>query len=205
MGHVGRNRHFDLMLMHFVGMWILTVIGVLFAILLPFSVVILLSIISIGFIIITFLMRLSSVIIYLIPFLLGILHFLVLILLIELFGAALIVSVFIGTVIIFLLIAFVGLKLIAQFPGGMIYLFTVLIVFTVFAFIFIFIPVNSTFFLVLAGLIVLAFALYTVYELDLICHNHIRESEIILLALKLYLNLAYLVIEIILSSKRFRH
>lgn len=204
MGQISRNRNYDLILKHFILMWVLTVIGVLFALLLPISVVILLSIICIGMIVITFLMRLGSAIIFIIPFLMGILHFLLLVILIEWLGAALVVSVFIGTIIVFLLLAFIGMRYIIVVADVLIYFFTVLIVFVVFGFIYIFIPVSSTFFLVVAGIIVLVFALYTVYEIDVMRNHYIRESEILFFALKLYLNLIYLVIEIGISSKKFR-
>lgn len=204
MGQISRNRNYDLILKHFILMWVLTVIGVLFALLLPISVVILLSIICIGMIVITFLMRLGSAIIFIIPFLMGILHFLLLVILIEWLGAALVVSVFIGTIIVFLLLAFIGMRYIIVVADVLIYFFTVLIVFVVFGFIYIFIPVSSTFFLVVAGIIVLAFALYTVYEIDVMRNYYIRESEILFFALRLYLNLIYLVIELGISSKKFR-
>ncbi|MEK9197920.1 hypothetical protein ACH0B5_05950 [Ureibacillus sp. 179-F W5.1 NHS] len=205
MGQISRNRNYDLILKLFILMWILTVVGVLFALLLPISVVILLSIICIGMIVFTFIMRLGSVIIFIIPFLMGVLHFLFLVILIEWLGAALVVSVFIGTILIFLLIALIGMRFVIVISDVLIYFFTVLIVFVVFGFIYIFIPVSSTFFLVVAGIFVLAFALYTVYEIDVMRSHYIRESEIILFALRLYLNLLYVVIEIGLSSKKFRY
>ncbi|XKG23572.1 hypothetical protein LG296_07205 [Ureibacillus chungkukjangi] len=148
-------------------------------------------------------MRLGNFIIFLIPILFGVLHFLLLIILIDWLGAALIISVFVATLIIFLTIAFMGIKLIEyQISEALMYAFTILIVFVVFAFIYIFIPVSSPFFLVVAGIFVLAFALYTVYELDSIRNNFIRENEVLFFALRLYLNLAYIVINLIISSRR---
>ena len=203
MGHYRRNRNYDLIIFYFVGMWILSVIGLLVALLLPISVVIILSLLGIALVVLTFLMRLGNFIIFLIPILFGVMHFLLLIILIDWLGAALIISVFVATLIIFLLIAFMGIKLIEyQISEALMYAFTILIVFVVFAFIYIFIPVSSPFFLVVAGIFVLAFALYTVYELDSIRNNLIRENEVLFFALRLYLNLAYIVINLIISSRR---
>ncbi|WP_404427794.1 Bax inhibitor-1 family protein [Ureibacillus chungkukjangi] len=203
MGHYRRNRNYDLIIFYFVGMWILSVIGMLVALLLPLSIVIILSLLGIALVVLTFLMRLGNFIIFLIPILFGVLHFLLLIILIDWLGAALIISVFVATLIIFLTIAFMGIKLIEyQISEALMYAFTILIVFVVFAFIYIFIPVSSPFFLVVAGIFVLAFALYTVYELDSIRNNFIRENEVLFFALRLYLNLAYIVINLIISSRR---
>ncbi|WP_349774292.1 Bax inhibitor-1 family protein [Ureibacillus chungkukjangi] len=203
MGHYRRNRNYDLIIFYFVGMWVLSVIGLLVALLLPLSIVIILSLLGIALVVLTFLMRLGNFIIFLIPILFGVLHFLLLIILIDWLGAALIISVFVATLIIFLTIAFMGIKLIEyQISEALMYAFTILIVFVVFAFIYIFIPVSSPFFLVVAGIFVLAFALYTVYELDSIRNNFIRENEVLFFALRLYLNLAYIVINLIISSRR---
>nr|WP_193768050.1 Bax inhibitor-1 family protein [Ureibacillus chungkukjangi] len=178
-------------------------IGLLVALLLPLSIVIILSLLGIALVVLTFLMRLGNFIIFLIPILFGVLHFLLLIIFIDWLGAALIISVFIATLIIFISIAFMGIKLIEyQISEALMYAFTILIVFVVFAFIYIFIPVSSPFFLVVAGIFVLAFALYTVYEMDSIRNNLIRENEVLFYSLRLYLNLAYILINILISSRK---
>lgn len=202
MGHRKKQGNYDLIIMYFIGMWVLTIIGLLVALLLPLSVIILLSILGIGLIFLIFWLRLGNFLIFLIPLLMGVFIFLVLVILIEWLGAALIVSVFVGTVIIFLAIAFMSIKLIEHGTSeAVMYALTILIVFVVFAFIYIFIPVSSPFFLVIAAIFVLAFALYTVYELDQLRNCFIRENEIYFLALRLYLNLAYLVLNVMVSSK----
>ncbi|QCR32027.1 hypothetical protein C1N55_07515 [Lysinibacillus sp. SGAir0095] len=181
----------------------MSVIGLLVALLLPISVVVILSLLGIALVVLTFVLRISSFVIFLIPILFGVLHFLLIIILIDWLGAALIISVFIATIIIFIGIAILGIKLIEySISEALMYAFTILIVFVVFAFIYIFIPVSSPFFLVVAGIFVLAFALYTVYELDSIRNNFIRENEVLFFALRLYLNLAYIVINLIVSSRK---
>ncbi len=205
MGHYRRNRNYDLIIFYFMGMWILSVIGLLVALLLPISVVVILALLGLGLAVVTFMWRIGSVLIFLIPILFGVLHFLLIIILIDWLGAALIISVFIGTILIFLTIAFLGIKLIEySISEALMYAFTILIVFVVFAFIYIFIPVSSPFFLVVAGIFVLAFALYTVYELDCIRNEFIRENEVLFFALRLYLNLAFIVINILVSNKKRR-
>lgn len=191
MAYISRNRNFNFILKHFVFMWVLTILGVLLATMLPYSIVIPLAILSIALLVSTYLMQkiqLPNIILYLIPFLLGMLEFLIMIIFIEWLGTALVVSVYIGTVVIFLLLAILGLKLTFDIPDMANYLFTVLTVFVVFAFIYIFIPISSAFFLILCGLFVLLFALYTVYELNVMRHNFVRDSEVIVIALGLYLN-----------------
>lgn len=203
MGHSRRNRNYDLIIIQFVVMWVLTVIGLLVALLLPISVVIILALLGIVLAVLPFITRLGSFVIFLIPILFGVLHFLILIILIDWLGAALIISVFIGTILIFISIAFLGMKLIEfGVSEALMYAFTILIVFVVFAFIYIFIPVSSPFFLVVAGIFVLAFALYTVYELDCIRNEFIRENEVLFFALRLYLNLAFVVINLVVSNRK---
>jgi len=205
MGHYRRNRNYDLIIFYFVGMWILSVIGLLVALLLPITVVIILGLLGIAMAVATFMWRLGNMLIFLIPILFGVLHFLLIIILIDWLGAALIISVFIGTVLIFLTIAFLGIKLIEySISEALMYAFTILIVFVVFAFIYIFIPVSSPFFLVVAGIFVLAFALYTVYELDCIRNEFIRENEVLFFALRLYLNLAFILINLLVSNRKRR-
>ncbi|RHW39498.1 hypothetical protein D1B33_01240 [Lysinibacillus yapensis] len=202
MGH-RKHGNYDLIIMYFVGMWVLTIIGLLVAILLPISIIILLSIIGIGLIVITFWLRIGNLLIFFIPLLMGVFAFLVLIIFIEWLGAALIVSVFVGTVVIFLTVAFLSIKLIEYGTSeAIMYAITILIVFVVFAFIYIFIPVSSPFFLVVAGIFVLAFALYTVYEIDNIRSKYVKENEVLFFALRLYLNLAYIVLSLIVSSRK---
>lgn len=188
---MSRNRNFNFILKHFAFMWILTILGVLIAMMLPYSIVIPLAILSIVLLAITYLVQkiqLPNFILYLIPFFVGMLEFLFIILFIEWLGTALVISVYVGTVIIFLLLALLGLKFASGLPDLATYLITVLIVFVVYAFIYIFIPISSGFFLVLCALFALMFALYTVYEINSMRSNFVKDSEVIGIALGLYLN-----------------
>jgi len=203
MGHYRRNRNYDLIIFYFIGMWVLSLIGLFVALLLPVWVAIILSLLGLALAVLTFTIRLGNFVIFLIPILLGVLHFVLLIVLIDWLGAALIISVFIATIVIFIAVAFLGIKLIEyQISEALMYAFTILIVFVVFAFIYIFIPVSSPFFLVVAGMFVLAFALYTVYELDSFKNHFIKENEVLFFALRLYLNLAYIVITLLVSKRK---
>ena len=205
MGQISRNRNYDLILKHFAVMWILTVLGALIAIVLPMWIVVTVSIVCIGLLVLIYVTRLANVILYyLIPFFMGVVHFLLITLLIGWLGKALVLSVFIGTVIIFLVLAFVGLKLIAEISDSAIYAISVGIVFVVFAFIYIFIPISSHVILVLAGLFVLLFALYTVYDLNNIRKNFARDNEVIGVALGLYLNFLNVFFNIVEVTKKRR-
>lgn len=202
MGRNMKNRNYDQILKHFIVMWLLTVAGVIIAIWLPLSIVILLSILCIAVIVIIVLLEIGSGIIYVIPFLMGILHFLVILLFIEWLGAALVISVFIGIVVVFLLIGFVGLRYVIFISEALIYFFTILIVIVVFGFIYIFVPVSSLFFLTLAGIFVLCLALFTVYQIDLLRGNFVQEGFILLFAFKLYLSFGFFIVNYILSFRK---
>ncbi|WP_161946601.1 Bax inhibitor-1 family protein [Ureibacillus xyleni] len=190
---------------HFAVMWILTVIGALIAIILPMWTVVTLSIVCIGLLVLIYLTKLANVILYyVIPLFMGVFHFLLITLFIGWLGKALVLSVFIGTVIIFLLLAFLGLKLISEITDTAIYAIAVLIVFVVFAFIYIFIPISSTIILILAGLFVLLFAIYTVYDLNNIRKTFARDNEVIAIALGLYLNFLNVFFNLVEVTKKRR-
>lgn len=203
----GRNRNIDLILKHFTCMWILTVIGVFIGTLLPPTIVIPLSITCLILLIITSFLRsirLANFILYSIPFLMGILLFWVTQFFINVIGKELVLSVFIGTTIIFLLLALLGLKMNKDMSNWGTYLFAVLVVIIVFSIIFMFVPISNTVGLVFAGLCVLLFALYTVYDFNLIRHNYVRDDDVIGMALNLYLDFVNLFTNILEIIWRIR-
>lgn len=57
MTYMSRNRNFNFILKHFVFMWVLTILGVLLATMLPYSIVIPLAILSIVLLVSTYLMQ----------------------------------------------------------------------------------------------------------------------------------------------------
>ena len=208
LAHFARSPNTRLILQHLACMWVLTVIGVFLGTLLPPWIVLPLSIICFTLLIVTYFVRtikLANAILYSIPFLMGIMLFWVTQFFIHFLGVVLVLSVFIATVIIFILLAVLGLTLKADISNWGTYLFVVLIVVVVFSFIGIFIPVESMFLLVLSAICVLLFAIYTVYDFNLIRHNHVREDEVIRMALGLFLNFINMFINLLEIAAYFKN
>lgn len=171
-------------------MWILTAIGLFVGTMLPPTIIMPISIITLILLIIVIFVRnvrLANSIMYAIPFLLGITLFWTTQFYINELGSALVFSVFIGTIAIFIVLAFVGM-MIKDISGIGSYLFAGLIVIIVFSVIFMFVPVGNTIALILAGVTVLLFTIYTVYDFNLIRHNHVGDDEVVGMALNLYLD-----------------
>lgn len=171
-------------------MWILTAVGLFVGTMLPPAIIMPISIITLILLIIVIFVRnvrLANSIMYAIPFLLGITLFWTTQFYINELGSALVFSVFIGTIFIFIVLAFIGM-MIKDISGIGSYLFAGLIVVIVFSIIFMFVPVGNTIALVLAGVTVLLFTIYTVYDFNLIRHNYVGDDEVVGMALNLYLD-----------------
>ncbi|MEO4053207.1 Bax inhibitor-1 family protein [Solibacillus sp. CAU 1738] len=185
-----KNKNLSKVLKHFMFMWILTAVGLFVGTMLPPAITMPISIITLILLIIVIFVRnvrLANSIMYVIPFLLGITLFWTTQFYINELGSALVFSVFIGTIIIFIVLAFVGMMM-KDISGIGSYLFAALIVAIVFSVIFMFIPVGNTIALVLAGVMILLFTIYTVYDFNLIRHNYVGDDEVVGMALNLYLD-----------------
>lgn len=207
MARFTRNPNLIVILQHFTCMWILTVFGVFIGSFLPLAVLVPLSILCIVLIIFACFLKsyqLASFILYTIPFLIGIFLFWISVFFIELLGAVLVISIFIATVIIFVTLAVIGMTLKADISSWGVYLFTALIVVVIFSVIYLFVPVESTVLLIFAGICILLFALYTVYDFNLIRNDYIREKEIVAMALSLYLNFINIFVNLLEFVQRIR-
>ena len=186
-----RNRNLNRVLKHFALMWVLTVVGMFIATLLPPSIVMPLSIVCLVLLIITCFVRsvkLANSIMYTIPFLMGILLFWITQFFIWELGKELVLLVFGATVVTFIILALIGTMMSADISDWGSYLFTVLIVVIVFSLIFTFVPVSNMFALILAAITVLLFSVYTVYDFNQIRHNYVSDEQVIRMALNLYLD-----------------
>lgn len=191
MGQSVRNRNFDVILKHFACMWLLTCLGLGIGLFLPSSIVLPLSIVCLILLIIVVFIRsfyLANFILYSIPFLMGILLFWVVSFFIDVLGKEFVFSVFIGTIVIYLMLAFIGLKMSRDIANWGQYLMAVLLIVLVFSIIYFFIPISNTFALIIAIICVALFSLYTVYDFNQIRHNHVRDEEVVRMALSIYLN-----------------
>lgn len=191
MGHYVRNRNFDLILKHFACMWLLTCLGLVIGMFLPSSIVLPLSIICLVLLIFVVFIRsfyLANFILYSIPFLMGILLFWVMQFFIDVLGKEFVFAVFVGTIIIYLVLAFIGMTLKADITSWGQYLMAVLLIVIVFSVIYLFVPFSSTFALIIAIICVALFSLYTVYDFNQIRYGHVRDEDVVRMALSIYLN-----------------
>ena len=196
---VNRLRNFQKVMKHFMMMWVLTAVGLLVGTLLPPSVTMPISILTIILLIVVIFVRnvrIMNTILYVIPFLIGITLFWSTQFYIHMLGAELVFSVFIGTIVVFILLGFIGVSIrdISSFGS---YLFGALIVIIIFGLIFIFVPVSNMVMLVLAAVTVLVFVLYTVYDFNQIKHNYVSANETVSMALNLYLDFINLFLHIL--------
>lgn len=191
MAYANRNQNLNKILKHFTFMWVLTAIGIFVATLLPSTVIMPLSLICIILLIIACFVRslkLANSIMYAIPFLMGILLFWTTQFFIDQLGPQLVLLVFGATLIIFIILALVGIVMNKDISNWGSYLFTVLIVVLVFSLLFMFIPISNVIGLFIAAVSVLLFSLFTVYDFNRIRHNHVSDDEVIGMALNLYLD-----------------
>lgn len=205
MVYAGRNRNVNTILQHYAVMWGLTLIGVLFGTWLPSSIVNPLSLVCFVLIVVSCFIKhikLPDPILYIIPFLTGIMYFWIYLFLVDFLGEDLLITVFISTAIIFILLTVAGLKIPGNVTETMSIIFTALVVIFVFSVVFIFFPVENTFLLFLAAMFVLLTAIYTVYEFTIICSNYVRDVEVIGVAIYLYLSFFNLLANIIAVVRR---
>ena len=192
-------KNFQRVMWHFLIMWVITAAGMLVGTLLPPSVLLPISLLTIFLLIIVIFIRsirIINTILYSIPFLVGITLFWSTQFYIEELGGELVFAVFIGTVVIFISLGIIGIMMKDLSAFGS-YLFGALIVLLVFSLIFIFVPVSNMIMIVLAGLTVLVFALYTIYDFNQIKHNYVSEDATVSMALNLYLDFVNIFLRIL--------
>lgn len=199
-------KNFQRVMWHFMLMWLITAAGMLVGTLLPPSVLLPISFITLFLLIIVIFIRsirVINTILYCVPFLIGITLFWTTQFYIEELGSELVFAVFIGTVVIFIALGLIGIMM-KDLSGFGSYLFAALIVVFVFSLISIFVPISNGILLVLAAATVLVFALYTIYDFNQIKHNHVDDEDTVSMALNLYLdfvNIFLHVLEIIWRLK----
>ncbi len=192
-------KNFQRVMWHFLIMWVITAVGMMVGTFLSPSVLLPISLMTIFLLIIVIFIRsirIINTILYCIPFLVGITLFWSTQFYIEELGRALVFAVFIGTVVVFISLGIIGIMMKDLSAFGS-YLFGALIVLLVFSLIFIFVQVSNTIMIVLAGLTVLVFALYTIYDFNQIKHNYVSEDATVSMALNLYLDFVNIFLRIL--------
>jgi len=201
-----KNKILSLVLKQFTLMWGLTGVGLFIGSLLPPTIIFPISLLTILLLITVFFVRsvsFISIIVYILPILIGITLFWTTQFYIEQLGSALVFGVLIGTIIVFVLLGIVGIMMPDISAIGN-YLLVTLIVVIVFSILFMFFPIGNTVLLVLAGIAVLLFSLYTVYDFNQIRHGYVRERDVALMALNLYLDFINLFVNILQFISRLK-
>lgn len=202
-----KNRILSLVLKQFTWMWALTGVGLFIGSLLSPKIVFPISLITIVLLIVVFFVRnidFINIIVYILPILVGITLFWTTQFYIEQLGNALVFGVLIGTILVFVLLGIIGI-MIPDISAIGNYLIVTLLVLIIFSILFMFFPIGNTVLLVLAGIAVLLFALYTVYDFNQIRHGYVREREVSLMALNLYLDFINLFVNILQFISRLRN
>ena len=202
-----KNRILSLVLKQFTWMWALTGVGLFIGSLLSPKIIFPISLITIVLLIVVFFVRnldFINIIVYILPILVGITLFWTTQFYIEQLGNALVFGVFIGTILVFVLLGLIGIMIpdISEIGN---YLIVTLLVLIIFSILFMFFPIGNTVLLVLAGIAVLLFSLYTVYDFNQIRHGYVRERDVSLMALNLYLDFINLFVNIMQFISRLRN
>ena len=202
-----RDRILSLVLKQFTWMWGLTGVGLFIGSLLSPKIIFSISLITITLLIVVFFVRnidFINIIVYILPILIGITLFWTTQFYIEQLGNALVFGVLIGTILVFVLLGMIGIMIpdISEIGN---YLIVTLLVLIIFSILFMFFPIGNTVLLVLAGIAILLFALYTVYDFNQIRHGYVREREVSLMALNLYLDFINLFVNLLQFISRLRN
>ena len=202
-----KNRILSLVLKQFTWMWALTGVGLFVGSLLSPKIIFPISLITIVLLIVVFFVRnldFINIIVYILPILIGITLFWTTQFYIEQLGNALVFGVLIGTILVFVLLGLIGMIIpdISEIGN---YLLVTLLVLIIFSILFMFFPIGNTVLLVLAGIAVLLFSLYTVYDFNQIRHGYVREKDVSLMALNLYLDFINLFVNILQFISRLRN
>ena len=202
-----KNRILSLVLKQFTWMWALTGVGLFIGSLLSPKIIFPISLITIVLLIVVLFVRnldFINIIVYILPILIGITLFWTTQFYIEQLGNALVFGVFIGTILVFVLLGIIGI-MIPDISAIGNYLIVTLLVLIIFSILFMFFPIGNTVLLVLAGIAVLLFSLYTVYDFNQIRHGYVREREVSLMALNLYLDFINLFVNLLQFISRLRN
>ncbi|MGM9951335.1 MAG: Bax inhibitor-1 family protein [Lysinibacillus sp.] len=172
-------------------MWVITAIGMFVGTILPPAIAMAASLVALVLLIITIFVRsaaFSKFVAYLLPFLMGIGLFWSTQFYINELGEGLVLLIFFSTVAIFIILGLVGSFVKADLSGFGKYLFGALLVAIVVSIVFVFVPVSNLVHLVLTGVILLIFVLYTIYDFNRIRQHPPTPDEVPMTALNLYLD-----------------
>ncbi|MBD8025679.1 Bax inhibitor-1/YccA family protein [Ureibacillus sp. Re31] len=194
-------------LKHFAIMWLLTGVGFFVGSVLPPTVLLPVSIITILLLIIAIFVRnirMMNTILYCIPFLVGITFFWSTQFYIDQLGMETVLITLIGTIVIFAILGFIGSVTKSDLSGWGGYLFGILLVAILVSIVFFFFTPSNLILLLLAAVIILIFVLYTIYDFNRIAKGHVSEEDVVSSALDLYLDFINLFLNILELIWRIR-
>lgn len=139
----------------------------------------------------------SSILVYLVAFLVGVTLYTSIGFYIGALGLEIVVIVIGTCTIVFALLGLFGYKLQKDLQGVGMILFVALLGLVVFSFITIFIGVSNIVMALVSGLGVLIFLGYTVYDFNQIAKRGVSDNEVPAVALGLYLDLVNLILQVL--------
>ncbi|MBG9693247.1 hypothetical protein ABD91_21145 [Lysinibacillus sphaericus] len=185
-------------LKHFSFMWVLTGAGIYVGTLVPPIVALIAGILAILILILAVFaegLRRNPITYHSVPFLLGIGLWFTTTFYIDKMGAGTVLSIFIGTVVLFILLGVIG-HFMRDISGWGKYLFFALIGLILFSVLGAFIASNL-FATIMAGLGIVLFSLYTIYDFNEMAYYPISDEEAPAVALGLYLDFINLFLDIL--------
>lgn len=183
-------HHLKLVLQHVAVMWVLTVMGLVLAGFLPGYLVISFAILAIILQVLFFFVRTIQIADYIllsIPFFNGILLFWIAHFFFELLGKTFIFTLIIGMAVIWIILAFLGMKLTREFPEWGTYGVASFVVILVYFLSFQFFSIESIMLFMIVAIFVYMITLYAVYEFNCIRKYSVRHHEIVMVAFNMYL------------------
>lgn len=187
----------------FIIFWVSTVVGMFVGGYLPEAVMLPLSIATLVILIVSSFLRKSKKggikLGLLISFLIGITLRFSVGYYVGALGGTVVLMVILSCAVFFSILAFIGFKLRKDLTSWGNILFIILIGLVIFSLVGFIVPFSDILVLVLSGVGFIIFSLFTVFDMNRIAKGHVREEDIGIVALGLYLNL----VNMILDALRF--
>ncbi|WGT37776.1 Bax inhibitor-1 family protein [Lysinibacillus sp. 1 U-2021] len=193
------NKNLDKVLKMFGVMWVLTGVGMFLGQFIPVQYILPIAIITILLVIgmwFTAKSKMaSSILAYLVSFLIGITLYSSIGFYVGELGLEIVVLVIGTCTVTFALLGLFGYKLQKDLKGWGMILFVALIGLVIFSFIAIFIGFSNLIMVIVSGLGVMIFLGFTIYDFNQIAQRGVEDNEVPITALNLYLDLVNLILE----------
>ncbi|GEK33882.1 Bax inhibitor-1/YccA family protein [Kurthia sibirica] len=186
------NRQFNKVLRFFTILWLFTIIGLIIGVFLPPALIMPISIVTLVLLVLMMFSRtmrkMSKWISIIVATLTGITMFSLLNFYLGALGGGIVLLVFGSTAVIFVAAGLIGYFSKKDFSSWGNILFIILIGMIVFSIIAIFVNFSSLVLVVVSGLGVILFTVYTMYDMNRVAKQPILDEEVPMIALNLYLD-----------------